>query len=114
MRRLFQLVAKIKTAASISAIMRRSNTAQIAGRLPAWLRATSRTAAATTTAAAATAATAAAITAKATSTTTATIFAWPGFVDFQGTTANFLSVELFNRCSRFCFRRHFDEGETLR
>jgi hypothetical protein len=60
------------------------------------------------------AAAAPAITAKATSTTTATIFSWAGFVDFQRPTGNFLSVELFDRCSRFVVRRHFDEGETFR
>src|SRR5688572_1619312 len=78
--------------------------------LPARLRATSRIAATTTKAEAA----AAAITAKATSTTAATIFAWASFVDFQGASGNFFSVELLNRRSRFVVCRHFDEGEAFR
>src|SRR6185369_10146268 len=90
--------------------------------LPARLRSTSGVAAATAatvataTAAAipAIAATTTAIAAKAASTTTtATIFAWAGLVDFQRATGNFLSVELFNRCRRFFFRRHFHESETF-
>jgi hypothetical protein len=58
-------------------------------RLPARLRTTSLVAAI----AAKSAAAAAAITAKA----AAPIFAWTSFVDFQGATANFFAVELFNR-----------------
>src|SRR6185369_11382261 len=93
-------------------------------RLPARFRSTS--AAAATTAATIATATAAAITAKATTAaaaiaakaasaaTTAAIFAWARFVDFQRATSNFLPVELFNRCRRFFFRRHFHESETFR
>src|SRR6185369_779334 len=80
-------------------------------RLPARFRSTS--AAAATTAATIATATAAAITAKATA-TAAAIFAWARFVDFQRATSNFLPVELFNRCRRFFFRRHFHESETFR
>src|SRR5262249_54382007 len=90
----------------------------VCGCLPTWFRPASLAAAtATTKAAAAAVAAASAITAKATSTTAAaatTTLAWPGFVDFQGATSNFLSVEHFNRCSRFCIGRHFDEGEAFR
>src|SRR5688572_12881692 len=69
-------------------------------------------AAATTIAAIATAA--AAIPAEATSATAAAIFAWFGFIDFQRTAADFLAIELLNRCIGFVAGGHFDEGEPSR
>ena len=75
-------------------------------------------------AAAATATTTTTITAKAsavaaeatTSAATAAtaIFAWLGFVDFQGATADFFAIELIDGCCGFFLGRHFDEGEPSR
>jgi len=53
-----------------------------------------------------------AIVAKATS--AAAVFAGFGFIDFQGTPADFLSIELTDRRISFFFRRHFDEGKASR
>jgi len=109
-----------KNSVDLCDLAQRSNAASNVNQLPARLGTTSSLIAATATKTAAAtiaavAAAATAITTKATSTATAgAIFAWSCFVDFQRATSNFPSVELFNRCRRFFFRRHFDEGETLR
>jgi 2-methylaconitate cis-trans-isomerase PrpF len=98
-------------------------------KLPAWLRASSRiaaaaiatttttittNAAATAIAAAAITATAAAISTEATSAATATTLTWPRFVDLQHPTGNFPAVELLNRRRRFFLSRHFDKSKTFR
>jgi hypothetical protein len=84
--------------------------------LPAWLAATSLTAAtaiATEAPAAIAAMSAAAVTAEATTTTTTAILAWPRFIDLQHPTSDFLAVELLDRCRRFFVSRHFDEREAF-
>jgi len=49
-----------------------------------------------------------------TATTAGSTLAWPRFIDLQHPASDFLSVELFDRRSRFVVRRHFDEGEAFR
>ena len=70
--------------------------------LPAWFRPASIAAVST-----------AAIVAKATSASGA-VLAGFGFIDFQGATADFLTIELLNRRCGFFLAGHFDEGKASR
>jgi|ERR1051325_6258369 hypothetical protein len=87
----------------------------LAGKLPAGFAAPAVVAATAATAIAITAK-AAAVAAKATTSaaTAAAIFARLGFVDFQGSTADFFAIELIDGGGGFLFCRHFDESKASR
>ena len=40
------------------------------------------------------------------------IFAWLGFIDFQSTAAEFLTIELVDSCQSLGVGRHLDEREA--
>lgn len=54
----------------------------------------------------------AAIAAEVAATATAAIFAWLGFIDFQGAATEFLTIELVDGCQSLGVGRHLDEREA--